>query len=118
VRQRREVDDHRVAGHVLAKEHGDFHPLGFAVRLLDHFADPHELAVFVGHFDADRVFAGDRRDNAHARHAERDGQVFGQAGDLRQAQAGLELDFKLGNDRPRFDFLHANVEAEILERLL
>ena len=38
-------------------------------------------------------------------------------GDLRQPQAGFELDFVLGDDRAGFDFDDADVEAEVLERL-
>ena len=117
VRQRREVDGHRVAGDVFAKVDRDLHLLGLAVRFLDHFAEADELAVFVRHFDADGVLAGDRGDDADARHAEGDGQVVGQARDLRQAQAGFQLDFVLGDDRAGFDFHDADVEAEVLERL-
>ena len=70
-----------------------------------------------GHFDADGVLAGDRGDDADARHAEGDGQVVGEAGDFREAEAGFELDFELGDDRAGFDFDDADVEAEVLEGL-
>ena len=118
MRQRGQVDDQRVAGHVFAEVDRDLHPLGSAVGLLDHFAEADELAVLVGHFDADGVLAGDRRDDADARHAEGDRQVVGQAGDLRQPQAGFQLDFVLGDDRAGLDLDDADVEAEVLERLL
>ena len=117
MRQRREVDDQRVAGDVFAEEDRNLHLLGSAVGFFDHFAEADELAVFVGHFDADGVLAGDRGDDADARHAEGDRQVVGQARDLRQPQAGFELDFVLGDDRAGFDFDDVDVEAEVVERL-
>ena len=117
VRQRGQVDDHRVARHVLAQEDRDPHLLGLAVGLFDHFAEPDQLPLVVGHFDADGVLAGDRGHDAHAGHAQGDGQVVGQAGDLAQPQAGLELDFELGDHRPGLDLDHADVEAEVGERL-
>ena len=117
VRQRRQVDDHRIAGHVLAQVDRDAHLLGLAVGLFDHFAQADELPLGVGHFDADGVLAGNRRDDAHARHAQRDRQIVGQAGDLRQPQAGFELDFELRDDRPGLDLDDFDVEAEVEERL-
>ena len=102
----------------LPRKSGIFILLGFAVGLLDHFAEADELPVLVGHFDADGVLAGDRRDDADARHAQGDRQVVGQAGDLRQPQAGFQLDLELGDDRAGFDLDDLDVEAEVLERLL
>ena len=117
MRQRRQVDDHRVAGDVLAQVDRNLHPLGAAVGFLDHLAEADQLAVLVGHFDADGVLAGDRRDDAHAGHAQRDRQVVGQARDLREPQAGFELDFELGDDRAGLDLDDLHVEAEVVERL-
>ena len=112
-----EVDDHRVARDVLAEEERDLHLLGLAVGFLDHFAEADQLPLLVGHFDADGVLAGDRGDDADARHAQGDGQVVGQAGDLREPQAGFQLDLELGDDRAGFDLDDPDVEAEIEERL-
>ena len=53
--------------------------LALPLALFDHFAQADQLPLVVGHFDADGVLAGDRRDDAHARHAQGDGQVVGQA---------------------------------------
>ena len=83
MRQGGQVHDHRVAGDVLAQVDGDFHPLGPAIRFFDHLAEPHKLAVLVGHFDADGVLAGNWRDDPHAGHAEGNGQVVGQPRDFR-----------------------------------
>ena len=54
---------------------------------------------------------------AHARHAQGDGQIVGQAGDLAQPQAGLEFDLELRDDRPGLNLDHADVEAEVDEGL-
>ena len=113
VRQRGQVDGQRIAGHVFAQEQRHFHLLGFAVALFDHFAQAHDLPHFVGHLDADRVLAGDRRDDAHAGHAQCNGQIVGQAGDFGQPQAGFQLDFVLGDDRPGLDLDDFDREAEI-----
>src|SRR5690242_2929575 len=47
--QRREIDSHRIAGDVFAKVDGDLHLFGTAVRFFDHFAQPNELAILIGH---------------------------------------------------------------------
>ena len=118
VRQRGEIDGHRVARDVLAQVDRDAHLLGLAVGLLDDLAEADDLPRGVGHFDADGVLAGNGRDDADARHAQGDGQVVGQAGDLAQPQPGLELDFELGDDRAGLDFYDTDIEAEVAEGLL
>ena len=75
------------------------------------------MPLGVGHFDADRVLAGNRGHDAHAGHAQGDRQVVGQAGDLRQPQAGFELDLELGDHRAGLDLDDFDAEAEIEERL-
>ena len=47
-----------------------------------------------------------------------EGQVVGQAGDLVDAQAGLQGDLVLGDDRAGVDADDADVELEVLEGLL
>ena len=76
------------------------------------------LPVVVGHLDADRRLARDRRDDPDARHGQGDRQVVGQADDLRDAQAGLELDLELGDDRPGVDLHDADLVAEVQQRPL
>ena len=111
-----QVHGERVARHVFAEEQRDLHLLDLAVGLLHDLAQSHDLAGFVGHFDAHRVLARDRRDDPDAGDAQRDGQVVRQAGDPRQPQSGLQFDFVLGDHRARFDFHHLDVEPEVGER--
>ena len=108
-----QIDRQRLAADVLAQEERNPHLLDLAVGLFDHFAEPDDLPLLVGHFDADRVLAGNRRDDADAGHAQGDRQVVGQAGDLRQPQAGFELDFVLGDDRAGVDLDDLHREAEV-----
>ena len=117
VRQRRKIDSQCIAAHVLAQEERNAHLLDFAVGLFNDFANAHDLPLFVGHFDADGIFAGNRRDDADAGHAEGDRQIVGQAGDFRQPQARFELDFVLRDDGTGFDFDDLHGEAEIEECL-
>ena len=79
----------------------------------DHVAQPDHVAVVVGHLDADRRLARDRRHDPDARHGQGDRQVVGQAHDLRDAQAGLELDLELGDHRAGIDLHDADLVAEI-----
>ncbi len=117
VRQRRQIDRHRIARHVLAEVDRDAHFLDLAVGLFDDLAEADDLPRGVGNFDADGILARDRRDDPHARHPQGDRQVVGETGDLAQPQAGLELDFELGDHRPGLDLDHADVEAELPEGL-
>ena len=111
VRQRGQVDDHRVARHVLAQEDGDAHLLRLAVGLLHDLAQADDLPLGVGHFDADGVLARDGGHDPHARHAQGDGQVVGQPRDPAQPQPGLQFDLELGNHRAGLDLHHANIES-------
>jgi hypothetical protein len=117
VRQTGQIDHHRVAGHVLAQVERDPHLQRLAVGLFHDLAEPDQLPLAVGDLDADGVLAGNRRDDPHAGHPQRDGQVVGQRGDFAQSQAGLQLDLELGDHRPGLDFDHVDLEAEIGERL-
>ena len=117
MREGRKIHDQRIAGNVLAQVNGDFHPLCPTVGHFDHVAQPHNLAVVVGHFDADRILARNRRNNAHAGHPQGDRQVVGQVRDLGQTQTRFELDLILSNHGAGFDFDDLDVEAEVAERL-
>ena len=108
-----EVEDQRHALGVLAQEQRDAALVESVLHPGDHVAQPDHVAVVVGHLDADRRLAGDRRDDPDARHRQGDRQVVGQADDLRDAQAGLELDLELGDDRPGVDLHDADLVAEI-----
>ena len=84
MRQRRQVDHQRIARNVLAEEHRDGHLADLELRLLHHLAQSDDLPLLVGHFDPDRVLAGDGGHDPHGRHAQGNRQIVGQAGDLRQ----------------------------------
>ena len=92
---------------VLAQEQRDAAVVESPVHPRDDIAQPDHVAVVVGHLDADRRLARDRCDDPDARDRQGDRQVVGQADDLRDAQAGLELDLELGDDRPGVDLHHA-----------
>ncbi len=79
----------------------------------DHVAQPDDVAVVVGDFDADGRLAGDRGHDPHAGHGQGDRQVVGQAHDPRDPQAGLELDLELGDHRAGVDLDDADLIAEI-----
>ena len=115
---RRHVDDHRIARHVLAEEQRDLERLRFGLRLLHHLPEANHLSDRVGHLDTDRVLAGDRGDDPDARHAQGDRQIVGEVDDLRQAQARLELDLVLRDDRACLDLDNAHLESELGEGLL
>ena len=115
VRQGGQVDDQRVARHVFAQEQRNPHLLRLADGLLHHFAEAHQLPLGVGDLDADRILSRNRGHDAHARHAQRNRQVVGQARNPAQPQPGFELDLELGNHRAGLDFHHANVKAEVGE---
>ena len=83
-----------------------------------HVAESDHVPVVVGHLDADGRPAGDRRHDADARHGQGNRQVVGQADDPRHAQAGLQLDLELGDDRAGIDLHDADLVAEIKERPL
>ena len=116
--QRGHVDDHRIARHVLAEEQRDLERLRLGLRLLHHFPEANHLPGCVGHLDADRVLPRDGGDDPDARHAQGDRQIVGEVDDLRQAQARLELDLVLRDDRAGLDLDDADLESELGEGLL
>ena len=71
----------------------------------------------IGHFDADGVFAWDRRDDAHARHLQMQREIVAERRDLVDAHAGFESDFVLRDDGAGVDADDLDVEIEVLERL-
>ena len=82
-----------------------------------HFLEPDDGPVLVGDLDADGVLARNRRDDADARHLQVQGEVVGQAGDLVDAQAGLQGDLVLRDDRAGVDADDVDVQPEVGERL-
>ena len=117
VRHLRQINHQWVARNVLAQEHRDVHPVRLVAGFFDHVADADDLPRLVGHLDADGVLARDRCDDPHAGHPQPDRDVVGQPRDLRQPQAGLQLDLILGDHRAGFDLDDADVVSEFGERL-
>ena len=111
-----QVDSQRVARDVLSEEQRDPHLLDFAVGLLDHFAEPHDLPFLVRNFDADGVLARDRRDDPHAGHPQRDRQIVRQRGNLRKPQPSLQFDLVLGDHWPGLDLDDPYLEPKVGER--
>ena len=56
--------------------------LGAGGAAAQHVAEAHHLPVGVGHLDADRGLAGDRREDPHVVGGHRVGDVLGELGDL------------------------------------
>ena len=108
-----QVEDQGLALDVLAQEERDAALLGSAADAVDHVAQPDDVAVVVGNFDADGRLARDRGHDPHAGHRQGDGQVVGQAHDPRDPQTGLELDLELGDHRAGVDLDDADLVAEI-----
>ena len=101
----------------LPRKSGSLRLGAFGVAGEEHFLQAHVGPVLVGHLDADGVLAGDRRDDADARHAQIQGEVVGEVRDLVDAQAGLQGDLVLRDDRPGVDADDVDVEAEVGEGL-
>ena len=75
VRHAREVGEHGVAGDVLAEPDGERRA---GRGLVDEIAERDEVGRAVGHLDADRLLAGDRREDADLGRRERVGEVVAQ----------------------------------------
>ena len=79
---------------------------------LDHLAQPDRLAVGVWHLHADRRFAGHALDQ-HAFGLERQREVFVQAGDARELDARLGLEFEGRNHRAGIDLRYRAAHVEL-----
>ena len=80
-------------------------------------AEPDHLAVGVGHLDADRRLAGDRREQPDVVGGHRVGDVAGQRGDLLDLDAGPELDLVAGDRRAAGEAGDGRVDLELVEHL-
>ena len=111
----REVRADRAAGHVLAQPHGQRRPVGGLVA--HHVAELDDLAVLVGHLDADRGLAGDRRQDADVGGGQRVGEVVLEVGDLAHLHAGRQAHLVAGDVRTGHGADHAGLDAEVAQRL-
>ena len=94
-----EVEEHGLAGDVLADRHVE--RVGGLGRFggCEEVAQRNELALMVRHLDADRRAAGDRRQDAHVDGRHCVGDVLLQAGDPGDLDAGAEFEFVAGHGR-------------------
>ena len=83
-----EVGADRLAGDVLAEPDRQRRPA--SGRVLEDVAELHDPPARVGHLDADRGLAGDRREDADVGRGQRVGEVVLELGDLAHLHAGRE----------------------------
>src|SRR5262249_12872335 len=112
-----QVVDQRPALGVLAQKERHLHLGDFLAGGGDDLLEPDGCAVRVGELDRGGVLAGDRGDDSYARYAQVQGDVVCQARDLVEAQAGLQGDLVLRDDRPGVDTDDADIQVEVLESL-
>lgn len=117
VRHLAEVDDHRPPADVLAEKQRDAFLLDVAGAGFDQLAQADHHLRLVRDFHADGVLAGDRRDNTHGRHAQRDREVVLQRDDFVEPQSSFQSQLELRDDRAGVDLVDLHVQAELLERL-
>ena len=91
---------------------------GRRLRRRQQVAEGDELAGVVGHLDADRRAAGDRRQDAHVDGRHGVGDVALQAGDAGDLDAGAELELVAGDGRADGHADERRVDAVLGERLL
>src|SRR3954447_23172540 len=110
-----EVGPDRAAGDVLA-EPGDQRGGSLWAAAVD-VAEADEAAPLVRDLDADRLLAGDRRQDADVRRGQRVGQVILELGDLRDLRPGGELELVAADVRPRNGADDPCLDTEVTERL-
>ena len=118
MRRRGEVEEHGVAGDVLAD--GDVERAGRRGRLRgeEQVAEGDELAGVVGHLDADRRLARDRGEDAHVGGGHRVGDVALQRRHPGHLHAGPELELVARDGRTDGHPDERRVDTVLLERLL
>ena len=115
VRHLRQVGADRLAGHVLAQPHRQRRPV--LRRLLEDVAEAHDPAVRVGHLHADRLLAGDRREDADVGRRQRVGEVVLQLGHLRDLRPRRQPQLIARDVRSGDGADHLRLHAEVPERL-
>ena len=94
-------------------------PLPSSSRQLaaEDVAEVDHAVALVGHLDADRLLAGDRREDADVGGGERVGDVVLQLGDLRDLGAGREAQLVARHARAGDLPDHLGLDAEVAQRL-
>ena len=118
VRHLGEVHQTRPSVHILAKR--DLERVGRILRggRAQDVAEHHEVAVLVGHLDADRGLAGDRRLDPHVGRSQRVGDVAGQRQHLVDLRAGGDLDLVHRDRRAAVGARDVRIDPEVAKRLL
>ncbi len=118
VRHRGQVHHHGLAVDVAAHRHLERvgGPLGLGRG--EDVAEGDDLAVGVGHLDADRLTTGDRRQDADVGRRHRVGDVLVEAGDPGDLHAGPELELVAGDRRADHHADELRLDAVLGERLL
>ena len=115
VRHFRQIGNHRFAADVMPQGQGN-RRLGiikFGGR--QHFAEAHDLAVFVRDLDTHGGFTRNDFNHPHAGYRQRTSKVLGQVGNATDFDACCGLNLVTGNDRARVDGVHRDLYAELLE---
>ena len=115
VRHLRQVGADRAARDVLAQPHRQRRPVGR--RLLVDVAQVHDPPARVGHLDADRLLARDRRQDADVGRGQGVGEVVLELRDLADLDAGRQPQLVAGDVRAGHHADHARVDVEVPERL-
>ena len=100
VRHLRQIGGANAADQVLAERKRQLRRRMRELRRFDHLAQRDRFAVRVGHFDADRRFAGNALDQDRFG-AQRQAQIVGQPGDAAVLDARFGLEFVGGDHRAR-----------------
>ncbi len=86
-------------------------------RIGEHVGQAHHFPVDVGHLDADRGLAGNRREHPDALGRHRIGDVLLQRGDLLDLHARAEFDLVTGDGRAAGASGDRGVDLELLQHL-
>ena len=115
MRHRRQIGPHRLPGDVLAEPHGERR--GALRKAVVDVAEPHQAPALVRHLDADRLLAGDRRQDADVGGGERVGEIVAKLGDLRDLGPGSELKLVAADVRAADHSQQLGLDAEVAQRL-
>ena len=115
MRHRRQIGPHGLPGDVLAEPHGERR--GALRTPVVDVAEPHQAPALVRHLHADRLLAGDRRQDPDVGGGERVGEIVAKLGDLRDLGPGSELKLVAADVRAADHPQQLGLDAEVAQRL-
>ena len=115
VRHLRQIGADRAAGDVLAEPDRQRRPV--RRRALEDIAEVHDPPARVWNLDADRLLAGDRREDPDVGRRQRVREVVLQLRDLRDLRSGREPQLIAGDVRTGHASDHLGLDPEMAERL-